>query len=306
LYSGDKPLALFADRLEANLNRINRIFADIESLFASAGIADFAKLPDDMAACAMFAQWFGQLCDRIEAAKIQGFDWDKQTYEFKNEQGKKTKVILAFDCQTFLVLLQRYKELLGGGGGAGGGGDVPFDIRGYLTEISTGKIDAEYMNSSFDKYIKLLKQGDASDAEREQTLNELHKTFAALSQEEQAVANSFLFKVQSGDITLQSGKTLRDYITELQAQAKSDQISRFASTFGIREADLRRFIESGVTESNIGEHGRFKELIDQIDKTKAKAYFEKLLGKTISTLESNREMRALLRQFILAGGMDIE
>lgn len=37
-----------------------------------------------------------------------------------------------------------------------GGGDVPFDINGYLTEIDTGKIDADYMNSRFDKYLKQL------------------------------------------------------------------------------------------------------------------------------------------------------
>lgn len=305
LYSGDKPLALFADRLEANLNTINRIYRDIESLFANAGIADFAKLPSDMADCAMFAQWFGLLCDRIEAAKIQGFDWDKQTYEFKREQGTKTKVTLAFDYQTFLVLLQRYKELLGSGGGAGGGGDVPFDVRGYLTEISTGAIDAQYMNSSFEKYVKLLNQSGVTEAEREQALNELHKTFATLSQEEQTFANSFLFKVQSGDITLQSGKTLRDYITELQAQAKSDQISRFAVTFGVSDEKLRKFIESGVTEQNIGEYGHYNKLIDSVDKAKAKAYFEKVLGKTISIFESNAKMRSLLREFILNGGMDI-
>ena len=36
------------------------------------------------------------------------------------------------------------------------GGDVPFDITGYLTEIDTGKIDADYMNSCFDKFLKEL------------------------------------------------------------------------------------------------------------------------------------------------------
>ena len=35
-------------------------------------------------------------------------------------------------------------------------------IVGYLTEIDTGVIDAAYMNSRFDKYLKMLHQEGAS------------------------------------------------------------------------------------------------------------------------------------------------
>ena len=53
----------------------------------------------------------------------------------------------------YLILVLRYKELTGGGGGIGGD-DVPYDLAGYITEIDTGLIDSDYMNSRFDKYIK--------------------------------------------------------------------------------------------------------------------------------------------------------
>ena len=43
----------------------------------------------------------------------------------------------------FMVLVLRYKELSGGGGG-GTGDDVPYDLVGYITEIDTGLIDADY------------------------------------------------------------------------------------------------------------------------------------------------------------------
>lgn len=56
---------------------------------------------------------------------------------------------MAFDENTYLVLVLRYKELAGGGG-VGMGDDVPYDLVGYITEIDTGLIDADYMNSSFE------------------------------------------------------------------------------------------------------------------------------------------------------------
>lgn len=56
-----------------------------------------------------------------------------------------------------MALVQRYKELSNGnddenGNGGSDGDDVPFDLVGYITEIDTGRIDAAYMNSRFEKY----------------------------------------------------------------------------------------------------------------------------------------------------------
>ena len=84
------------------------------------------------------------------------------------------------------MLAMRYKELFSGGG-SGGDGDVPFDISGYLTEINTDRIDTDYLNARFDKYLELI---DLECAE--QALNELHQAFPSLSQAEQKYANIFL------------------------------------------------------------------------------------------------------------------
>ena len=59
-----------------------------------------------------------------------------------------------------------------------------------------------------------------------QAEDELHKTFATLSLEEQKFANIFLHDIQSGDIEPEEGKTFRDYITEYLSKAKDDQIHR--------------------------------------------------------------------------------
>ncbi len=151
LYSGDRPIGLFVDRLESNLEAMNKLVKDITALFANAGIQNFEKLPGDINACAKFAVVFKTFNQHLEAAKVQGLHWNKLTHCCG--ENNEREVTLAIDEQTYLILVLRYKELVGKGGG--GGGDVPFDISGYLTEIDTGKIDADYMNSRFDKYLGL-------------------------------------------------------------------------------------------------------------------------------------------------------
>ncbi|MFZ4215204.1 type I restriction endonuclease subunit R, partial [Pantoea endophytica] len=44
LYSGDKPIGLFVNRLESNLESINELMANITELFTNAGIDNFEKL----------------------------------------------------------------------------------------------------------------------------------------------------------------------------------------------------------------------------------------------------------------------
>lgn len=55
---------------------------------------------------------------------------------------------------------------------------------------------------------------DADPATVEETLTDLHKSFAFLTQEEQKYANIFLHDVQTGDVKIVDGKTFRDYIFE--------------------------------------------------------------------------------------------
>ncbi len=52
---------------------------------------------------------------------------------------------------------------------------------------------------------------------------ELHKSFASLSQEEQRYAELFMHDVERGEIELEEGKTLRDYITYYANSAKNSQ-----------------------------------------------------------------------------------
>lgn len=220
---------------------------------------------------------------------------------------KKLTITLDFDKNSYLILAQRYKELSSGGeGGNGSNDDIPFDLVGYLTEIDTGVIDANYMNSRFEKYLKLINQGEVSEELVEQALNELHKTFAALTQEEQKYASIFLHDIQRGDIVIEKDKSLRDYITEYQYKAKDEQIRRFSIVLGLDEEKLRDMMSLNVSESNINEFGRFDELKKMVDKSKAKEYFEMIEGITLIPPKVNMKTDKLLREFILSGGFEIQ
>lgn len=306
LYSGDKPLGLFVPHLEENLQKMNEIYNCISDMFSGSGVENFEKLPDDTAVCRKFAKSFKEFNDYLEAAKIQGFKWDKMKYQ-NEETGK--SIEMEFDENNYLILVLRYKELFSGGdnddGSGGGDDDVPYDLAGYITEIDTGMIDADYMNSRFDKYMKLLNIEGVTPEELDQAETELHKTFATLSQEEQKYANIFLHDIQRGDVVVSEGKTLRDYITEYISRAKDDQIHRLADSLGLDEAKLRNIMSLQLNASNINEFGRYDDLKKTVDKSKAKAYFEKLEGRKIIPPKVNVKVDNLLREFILSGGFEI-
>lgn len=297
LYSGDRPIGLFVDRLENNLEVMNELVAEITELFVSAGVANFDKLPEDINACAKFADLFKTFNQHLEAAKVQGLHWGKLTHSCG--ENNEREVTLAIDEQAYLILALRYKELIGKGDSDGeGGGDVPFDISGYLTEIDTGKIDADYMNSRFDKYLKELNQHQ-DQVSIELTLNELHKSFSSLTQGEQKYAKLFLNDLQRGDAQLIESHSFRDYINTYKENAENAQFNALVNAFGLDHNLLSALMADNVNEKNLNSFGRFDALKGSVDKNKAKVYFEKKDGAAIPPFKLNIRIDKFLKQFIL-------
>jgi type I restriction enzyme R subunit len=160
------------------------------------------------------------------------------------------------------------------------------------------------MNSRFDKYRKIIDSGDTVEIEK--TLNELHKSFATLSQEEQKYANIFIHDIQNGDIQVDSSKTFREYVALYQANAENSQIMKLVELFGLDNEKLKEMINLNVTESNINDYGRFDDLKNSVDKEKAKAYFEEIEGCTLPLPKVNIKVHNLLKDFILKGGYEIK
>jgi type I restriction enzyme R subunit len=305
LYSGDKPVDIFVEHLDQNLNALNAVFKDIEQLFVKSGVQNFEKLPSGVPERGKFAKLFSLLNFILEAAKIQGFKWSQSKYKFVKNGGN-IEIDVALDEKTYLILALRYKELYNGGSSGGSGTSVvPYEIEGHLIQIKTDKIDADYMNSRFEKYIITLRKTGVDPIQLQSTLDELHKSFASLTQEEQKYANIFIHEVQKGTINIENGKSFREYITEYQYNAKNDQVKKVATILGLDEKQLRILMESNLNETNINQFGRFDSLKNTVDKEKAKVYFEKLEGKSIPPFKVNIKVQNLLQKFIIEGGFEV-
>ena len=310
LYSGDRPLDMFVQKLPDNIALMDARLQEILMVFDAAHVGDLSKLPESQEARRKFAKEFVELNEFLEAAKVQGFTWEQDTYEFKKEPKEGAQhsesifVQPIIDERTYLTLVQRYKELFASSSdGSDSAPDAPYELDGHITEIDTGLIDSDYMNSNFEKWLKFLEQDDEGLAAARE---ELHRSFASLSQDDQRFAELFLHDVERGDAALKEGMTLRDYITSYAHKAKNAQVERVVEALGINGELLTAMTALDLTEANINEFGRFDNLKDSVDKSRAKAFFEQKEGKSLPLFKVNTRAAALLKRFILEGGFDID
>ena len=135
----------------------------------------------------------------------------------------------------------------------------------------------------------------------------MHKTFATLSVEEQKYANLILHDIDSGDFKLNvNEKSFRDCITEYISNAKNDQIHKLSMALGLNETLLREAVSLKLNESNLNEFGRFDKIVETVDKTKAKLFFENKEGIKLPPPKVNIRINKYLKEFILQGGFDVE
>lgn len=268
LYSGDRPMGLFVDNLDKVIDKMNVCFADITDIFKWAGLEDFSKNPDDTTSCAKFVKLFNQLNEHLQAARLLGFSWEKSSYDVVQEDDSVITATLNFDQETYDKLLARYKDLFKESPSNGGGSDdVPFDLRSHINEIETDKIDQNYMNARFEKWLKTI-----GGIEEAAALEELHHSFATLSKEDQKFAELFLHDVQSGDIKLDPNLALSDYITTYKQKDANDKVLKIIKDLGLDGDLLRALLARKYTGENL-DLGRLNDLKETVDREKAKAYF---------------------------------
>ena len=287
LYSGDRPMGLFVDNLDKVIDKMNVCFADIADIFKWAGLEDFSKNPDDTTSCAKFVKLFNQLNEHLQAARLLGFSWEKSSYDVVQEDDSVITATLNFDQETYDKLLARYKDLFKESSGNGGGSDdVPFDLRSHINEIETDKIDQNYMNARFEKWLKTI-----GGIEEAAALEELHHSFATLSKEDQKFAELFLHDVQSGDIKLDPNLALSDYITTYKQKDANDKVLKVIKGLGLDGDLLRALLARKYTSENL-DLGRLNELKATVDREKAKVYFneERIFYLNIRIDEFLREL----------------
>ena len=287
LYSGDRPMGLFVDNLDKVIDKMNVCFSDIADIFKWAGLEDFSKNPDDTTSCAKFVKLFNQLNEHLQAARLLGFSWEKLSYDVVQEDDSVITATLNFDQETYDKLLARYKDLFKESSGNGGGSDdVPFDLRSHINEIETDKIDQNYMNARFEKWLKTI-----GGIEEAAALEELHHSFATLSKEDQKFAELFLHDVQSGDIKLDPNLALSDYITTYKQNDANDKVLKIIKDLGLDGDLLRTLLTRKYTSENL-DLGRLNDLKETVDREKAKVYFneERIFYLNIRIDEFLREL----------------
>lgn len=294
----DRPLGVFVDKLEINLSNINAHFLHIRDIFYSHKIMHFEKLPETREDRNMFAKDFSEMTHLLEAAKLQGFVWEKTEYEFVHGSTY-TKVKMEIDEETYQVLLQRYRELFEGGTTGDPKDQWEYAIDTYITETGTGTINAEYIDSKFQKFIKNLYTEGVGSELTKSAMEELCKTFATLSQKDQRTALIVLHDIQSGDLHLDKGKTIYDYIAEYQKNELHKQIMNLCEATGINISQLTNIMDSDVNEQNLNEYGRFDELKGTLDQQKTRAFLQKITGKAVLPMLVMPKADKILRSFIL-------
>lgn len=295
----DRPLGVFVDKLEDNLRNINSLFLHIRDIFNSHEIFNFEKLPDTREDKNMFAKDFCKMARLIEAAKLQGFLWETADYEFTHGSTY-TNVHMEIDEQTFLVLLQRYRELFDNQDGPGDDPDeFEYPIHSHLVETGIGTIDAEYIDSRFHRFIKNLYTEGPLGALTKKSLEELHKSFASLSQRDQRTAILILHDIQRGDLNLEIGYSIQDYIAKYQQKELYGHVTILSEATGLNTAELMHIMESDVNESNIDEFNRFSNLKMSLNLNKTKEFLSKIEGIEIPSRLVMIKIDKILRDFIL-------
>lgn len=294
----DQPLLVFTDKLEANLEKINQSFLIIDQLFKAEGIEYYATLPQAEASKKKFAKEFCEMTKRLEAAKMQGFQWEKLEYEFQHTTGW-VKLKMELDEQTYKILLARYRELFQRGGGGGGDDDDVYQLEAYITETGAGTIDAEYINSKFIKFVKNLYTSGPGSEHVKAAQAELHNAFASLNQRDQRTAQRILHDIESGDLRLSPGKTIYDYIIDYQKRECDQQAYTLGEATGLNITKLQELISKDTTEQNINEQGRFDALVQTLDKVKTVDFLKKVTDQDVPKRFVITNMSSILRRFIL-------
>lgn len=293
-YSGRNEFGIFVNKLGKNIEGMNTMFHSIEDIFKREGIPDFSAIFTDPDSIKTFICDFVSLVHFLKSAKFQGFTWDQSEYNIE-ENGVLNTYSLDFDEFTFDLILQRYKDLFGGSAPRGDG--LSFDINSTVFEMKGTKIDSSYVNSKFTIYVKDLFGGNPSEKENAET--QIHNIFATLSVEKQKYAELFLHDLQAGNVKLEDGKGLEDYIADYMVNDLERKIDEIAERYGLDREKLKNLKQVRPSASDIDSYGRYTSLMSTANIDKIVAYYSALDGVSISRKNAMQRCDEDLRKFLL-------
>ena len=293
MYAGDKAFGMFVDKIEENVALLKSLNREIHDLFIDNWVKNFDKLPEDKAVQKKFENLFRKFNKALDCAKIQWFTWQK----YWEPSG-------IFNQERYQALVLRYKEInkIPWDTPPPPEWEIELDLDPSIISIDTQKIDDDYMNNHFVKYCVALSRWEATGI----LLENLHKTFANLDQEDQKYANIIINDIQWWKLLIDEweSKTFRDFITEYKKEKEDKNIAKLVEIFWVDEKLLKELIISSAWSDTVNPYSKFEQLKQGIDKEKVKHFFEQKEWTNLSTLKINIKASNFLEQFILCGGFE--
>lgn len=295
LYAETGYQDVFVPSLGQNIIGMNNDYQSIIKLFEKNGIENFSRLPSDQNDIKLFADLFNNISNYYYRSVPQLFTWTKKTY-ITEDAGEVTVLL---DETTYEILHQRYSEIPRT---VQPGGDMIYDIKAFLTEISSNEINRAFMESKFSEALKDLSNG-AKPEDIKALLDELKSNFTVLPAEDQITAEAILEDIYSGALKdFDESKTLAEYIEIYNRNTLRANIEKFSAAFGFDKDKLSRIMVFHLTEDNLLQGGLFDQIMGTLDRAQAKATIERLEGMEIRPHRVVQKAEGYLKKFILSGG----
>ncbi len=295
LYAETGYRDVFVPSLGQNIISMNNDYKRIIQLFEANSIKNFSRLPNSEGDINLFADLFNNISNYYYRSIPQLFTWTKKTYVTEDAG----EVTVELDEATYEILHQRYSEIPRT---VQPGSDIIYDIKAFLTEVSSSTIDRAFMESKFSEVLKDLSNG-AKPEEIKDLLDELKSKFTILPTEDQITAEAILEDILSGDLKdFDVNKTLAEYIEIYNRNTLRANVEKFAASFGFERDKLQRIMVLHLTEENLLLGGLFDQLMATMDRIKAKAAIEAIEGTEIRQHRVVQKAEGYLKRFILSRG----
>ena len=286
---------VFVPSLGQNIIAMNNDYQRIINLFEANGIENFSRLPESDVDINLFADLFNNISNYYYRSIPQLFTWTKKTYVTEDAG----EVTVELDETTYETLHQRYSEIPRT---VQTGGDIIYDIKAFLTEVSSSTIDRAFMESKFSEVLKDLSNG-AKPEEIKGLLDELKSKFTILPAEDQITAEAILEDIYSGALKdFDVNKTLAEYIEIYNRNTLRANVDKFSEAFGFDKEKLLRIMVLHLSEENLLQGGLFDQVMATLDRSKAKAAMEAIEGAEIRQHRVVQKAEAYLKRFILSRG----
>jgi len=290
-YSGDRPFDLFVPKNYDIISGINYDKEEIDKTLREEGVLNIKKEFVDLEDKLEFIKKYNKLNKNVMIGRIQGIDFG---CEYKDEDIVDNKGIIKNNLtEEHYYALKKKKDIVLKSLPKKNLESILVDIDYFYQEGISEKIDYEYMNSNFEKFVALVEKNEQTDT----AIRNLKNSFSDLSEKARECAEMILIDFNTGKTKITPGKKFMDYIDECVLSKERFKMLKITNAFGINENLFADMMKQKNNEDNIGYNGTFDSLADsynheiawnyiktlnpKLDKKKCLVYVRKILRKCL-------------------------